>query len=59
MMKIEYDFYLSKKIMSLLFLYLSEYIDETNWISDPFSGSVTTGIAANLSGRRFLVLKKN
>ena len=45
--------------MSLLFLYLSEYIDETNWISDPFSGSVTTGIAANLSGRRFLVLKKN
>lgn len=29
-----------------------------DWILDPFAGSSTTGIAANLSGRRFLGIEK-
>lgn len=31
---------------------------ENDWILDPFSGSSTTGITANLSGRRFLGIEK-
>lgn len=29
------------------------------WILDPFTGSSTTGIAANLLGRRFLGIDRN
>ncbi|MCD7714681.1 MAG: site-specific DNA-methyltransferase [Prevotella sp.] len=28
------------------------------WVLDPFAGSSTTGIAANLSGRRFVGIDK-
>lgn len=30
------------------------YINQNTWILDPFTGSSTTGIAANLTNRRFL-----
>ena len=32
--------------------------DENDWILDPFAGSSTTGIAANLCGRRFLGIER-
>ena len=32
--------------------------DRGDWILDPFSGSSTTGIAANLCGRRFAGLEQ-
>lgn len=31
---------------------------EQDWILDPFAGSATTGVSANLSGRRFLGIEK-
>ena len=33
-------------------------VDKGDWILDPFSGSSTTGIAANLCGRRFAGLEQ-
>ena len=40
------------------FTYSTEFTDEHDWILDPFAGSSTTGIAANLCGRRFFGIEK-
>lgn len=43
----------TQKPLSLLTRIILASTDEGDWILDPFSGSSTTGIAANLCGRRF------
>lgn len=48
----------TQKPLALLTRIILASTDEHDWILDPFSGSATTGIAANLSGRRFLGIEK-
>lgn len=43
----------TQKPLSLLTRIILASTDPNDWILDPFSGSSTTGIAANLCGRRF------
>lgn len=44
----------TQKTLALLTRIILASTDEHDWILDPFAGSSTTGIAANLCGRRFL-----
>ena len=44
--------------MSVLSRIVLASTDSGAWILDPFTGSSTTGIAANLLGRRFLGIDK-
>lgn len=48
----------TQKPLSLLTRIILASTDINNWILDPFSGSSTTGIAANICGRRFLGIEK-
>lgn len=43
----------TQKPLSVLTRIILACTDKGDWILDPFSGSSTTGIAANLCGRRF------
>ena len=45
-------------IVSLLCRIIMASTKQGDWILDPFAGSSTTGIAANLLGRRFLGIEK-
>lgn len=44
----------TQKPLSLLARILLASTEKSGWVLDPFSGSGTTGIAANLLGRQFL-----
>lgn len=44
----------TQKPLALLTRIILASTDEHDWVLDPFAGSSTTGIAANLCGRRFL-----
>lgn len=44
----------TQKPLSLLSRIILASTEQNDWILDPFAGSSTTGIAANLLGRRFL-----
>ena len=44
----------TQKPLALLSRIILASTDKNAWILDPFAGSGTTGIAANLLGRRFL-----
>ena len=48
----------TQKPLALLTRIILASTDEHDWILDPFAGSSTTGIAANLCGRRYLGLEK-
>ncbi len=48
----------TQKPLSLLCRIILASTDKNDWILDPFSGSATTGIAANLCGRRFCGLEQ-
>ncbi len=48
----------TQKPLALLTRIILASTDPHNWILDPFAGSSTTGIAANLCGRRFLGIEK-
>ena len=48
----------TQKPLALLTRIILACTDVNDWILDPFSGSSTTGIAANLSNRRFLGIEK-
>lgn len=48
----------TQKPLSLLSRIILASTDEHDWILDPFAGSSTTGIAANLCGRRFLGIER-
>ena len=48
----------TQKPLALLTRIILASTDKNGWILDPFSGSSTTGIAANLVGRRFLGIEK-
>lgn len=48
----------TQKPLSLLTRIILASTNYNNWILDPFSGSSTTGIAANICGRRFLGIEK-
>ncbi len=48
----------TQKPLALLTRIILASTKEHDWILDPFAGSSTTGIAANLSGRRFLGIEK-
>lgn len=48
----------TQKPLSLLTRIILASTDVGDWILDPFSGSSTTGIAANLCGRRFAGIEK-
>ena len=48
----------TQKPLALLTRIILSSTDENSWILDPFAGSSTTGIAANLVGRRFLGIEK-
>ena len=48
----------TQKPLSLLTRIILASTDKNAWVLDPFSGSSTTGIAANLIGRRFLGIEK-
>ncbi len=49
----------TQKPLSLLARIIMASTDEQDWILDPFSGSSTTGIAANLCNRRFLGIEQD
>ena len=48
----------TQKPLSLLTRIVLASTNKNEWIMDPFAGSSTTGIAANLVGRRFLGIEK-
>lgn len=48
----------TQKPLALLARIILASTDCNDWILDPFAGSSTTGIAANLCGRRFLGIEK-
>lgn len=48
----------TQKPLSLLTRIILASTDKGSWVLDPFSGSSTTGIAANLIGRRFLGIER-
>jgi site-specific DNA-methyltransferase (adenine-specific) len=48
----------TQKPLSLLTRIILASTDEDDWVLDPFSGSSTTGIAANLCNRRFCGLEQ-
>lgn len=48
----------TQKPLSLLTRIILASTEKKAWVLDPFSGSSTTGIAANLIGRRFLGIEK-
>lgn len=49
----------TQKPLALLTRIILASTDEHDWILDPFAGSSTTGIAANLCGRRYLGIEKD
>lgn len=49
----------TQKPLSLLTRIILASTDAGDWILDPFSGSSTTGIAANLCGRRFAGIEQD
>ena len=49
----------TQKPLSVLTRIILSCTDESDWILDPFSGSSTTGIAANLIGRRFAGIEQS
>ena len=48
----------TQKPLALLTRIILACTDEGDWVLDPFSGSGTTGIAANLCGRRFCGIER-
>ena len=48
----------TQKPLALLTRIILASTDKGGWILDPFAGSSTTGIAANLIGRRFLGIER-
>lgn len=48
----------TQRPLALLTRIILASTDEHDWILDPFTGSSTTGSAANLSGRKFLGIEK-
>ena len=48
----------TQKPLSLLTRIILASTDRNGWVLDPFAGSSTTGIAANLIGRRFLGIEQ-
>lgn len=48
----------TQKPLSLLTRIILSSTNSNDWILDPFAGSSTTGIAANLCGRRFLGIEQ-
>lgn len=48
----------TQKPLSLLTRIILASTDKNDWILDPFAGSSTTGIAANLCGRRYLGIER-
>ena len=48
----------TQKPLALLTRIILASTDKNAWILDPFAGSSTTGIAANLTGRRYLGIEK-
>ena len=48
----------TQKPLALLTRIILASTDKNAWVLDPFAGSSTTGIAANLVGRRFLGIEK-
>lgn len=49
----------TQKPLALLTRIILASTDVNNWILDPFAGSSTTGIAANLCGRRYLGIEQD
>lgn len=49
----------TQKPLALLTRIILACTNENDWILDPFAGSSTTGIAANLCGRRFLGIEQD
>lgn len=49
----------TQKPLALLTRIILASTDERDWILDPFAGSSTTGIAANLCGRRYLGIEQD
>lgn len=49
----------TQKPLALLTRIILASTEQNDWILDPFSGSSTTGIAANLTNRRFLGVEKD
>lgn len=48
----------TQKQLALLTRIILASTDKNAWVLDPFAGSSTTGIAANLVGRRYLGIEK-